>query len=156
MTIKTFFLVGQDKDVWKHEIHIDQYHDFEALQLAVASQYNIIDAVGIGFQDPKAQNLEDLDAVIDCDEEIGITVDGNPIRDPAGPEGLPFVGSYYEVFPDHLGNHARLFQTYGPLIKYETMGKKNYLTNDPAVATVAFQESPFFSKLITPDHPLVI
>jgi cytochrome P450 len=52
------------------------------------------------------------------------------------------------------GNHARLFQKYGKLIKYETMGKRNYLTNDPAIATVAFQETAFFSKLITPDHPL--
>jgi hypothetical protein len=53
------------------------------------------------------------------------------------------------------GNHARLFQKYGPLIKYETMGKQNYLTNDPAIATAAFQESAFFSKHITPEHPLV-
>ncbi|KAL9620416.1 MAG: hypothetical protein Q9160_005001, partial [Pyrenula sp. 1 TL-2023] len=53
-----------------------------------------------------------------------------------------------------MGNHARLFQKYGSLIKYETMGKQNYLTNDPAIATVAFQESAFFSKLITPEHPL--
>jgi hypothetical protein len=35
------------------------------------------------------------------------------------------------------------------------MGKQNYLTNDPAIATVAFQESAFFSKHITPQHPLV-
>lgn len=52
------------------------------------------------------------------------------------------------------GNHARFFQKYGPIIKYESLGKVNYLTNDPAIATVAFQESAFFSKLITPDHPL--
>lgn len=57
---------------------------------------------GIALQDSKGDDLPDLDAVLDCDEEIGITVDGQAIRDPAGPEGLPFVGSYYEVFPDHL------------------------------------------------------
>jgi hypothetical protein len=57
---------------------------------------------GIGLQDLKGQDLEDLDAVLDCDEDIGITVDGQAIRDPAGPAGLPLVGSYYEVFPDHL------------------------------------------------------
>jgi hypothetical protein len=57
---------------------------------------------GIGLQDDKGNDLPDLDAVLDCDEDIGITVDGQPIRDPAGPEGLPLVGSYYEVFPDHL------------------------------------------------------
>lgn len=46
--------------------------------------------------------MPDLDAVLDCEEDLGVTVDGEAIRDPAGPEGLPFVGSYYEVFPDHL------------------------------------------------------
>lgn len=40
------------------------------------------------------------------------------------------------------------------MIKYDTLGKSNFLTNDPAIATVAFQESAFFTKLITPDHPL--
>jgi hypothetical protein len=35
------------------------------------------------------------------------------------------------------------------------MGKNNYLTNSPAIATVAFQESAFFSKEIVPEHPLV-
>lgn len=34
------------------------------------------------------------------------------------------------------------------------MGRQNYLTNDPAIATVVLQESAFFSKNITPDHPL--
>ncbi|KAI2475479.1 Cytochrome P450 [Pyrenophora tritici-repentis] len=154
MTIKGFYLVGQDKTIYRQDIHIDRYHDFEALQVAVAEQYNIIQSTGIGLQDSTGQDLRDLDAVLDCDQDIGITVDGQSIKDAAGPEGLPFVGSYYEVFPDHLGNHARLFQKYGSLIKYETMGRQNYLTNDPAIATVALQESAFFSKHITPDHPL--
>jgi len=59
-------------------------------------------SAGIGLQDAKGEDLHDLDDVLDCDEDIGITVDGQAIRDPSGPEGLPFVGSYYEVFPDHL------------------------------------------------------
>jgi hypothetical protein len=46
MTIKGFYLVGLDKTLFHHDIHIDQYHDFEALQLAVAEQYNIIQAAG--------------------------------------------------------------------------------------------------------------
>ncbi|KAF5854160.1 hypothetical protein GGP41_006969 [Bipolaris sorokiniana] len=154
MTLKGFYLVGQDKDVYHQDIPVDQCHDFESLQIAIAEQYNIIQATGIALQDAQGNDLPDLDAVLDCEEDLGITVDGQAIRDPAGPDGLPFVGSYYEVFPDHLGNHARLFQKYGPIIKYDSMGKMNYLTNDPAVATVAFQESAFFSKLITPDHPL--
>jgi hypothetical protein len=102
MTIKGFYLVGQDKNVFHQEIHIDQYHDFEALQVAIAEQYNIIQAAGISLQSLNGDDVPDLDAVLDCDEDLGITVDGQPIRDPSGPEGLPLVGSYYEVFPDHL------------------------------------------------------
>lgn len=154
MTIKSFYLVGQDKNTFHQEIHIDQYHDFEALQLAVAEQYNIIVPTSIGLQDLAGNDLPDLDAVLDCDDELGVTVDGNAIRDPTGPEGLPLVGSYYEVFPDHLENHARLFQKFGSLITYDTMGKRNFLTNDPAIATLALTESAFFSKIITPEHPL--
>ena len=123
MTLKGFYLVGQDKDVYHQDIPIDQCHDFESLQIAIAEQYNIIQATGkhifqnfscspvhrltchfsgIALQDAKGNDLPDLDAVLDCEEDLGITVDGQAIRDPAGPEGLPFVGSYYEVFPDHL------------------------------------------------------
>jgi hypothetical protein len=50
MTIKGFYLVGQSKELFHHEIHIDQYHDFEALQVAVAEQYNIIDPAGASIQ----------------------------------------------------------------------------------------------------------
>jgi len=46
MTIKGFYLVGQDKTIYRQDIHIDQYHDFEALQVAVAEQYNIIQSTG--------------------------------------------------------------------------------------------------------------
>ncbi|KAI0572785.1 hypothetical protein PtrSN002B_010450 [Pyrenophora tritici-repentis] len=113
MTIKGFYLVGQDKTIYRQDIHIDRYHDFEALQVAVAEQYNIIQSTGIGLQDSTGQDLRDLDAVLDCDQDIGIAVDGQSIKDAAGPEGLPFVGSYYEVFPDHLGNHQTPQQSIG-------------------------------------------
>lgn len=62
---------------------------------------------GIALQDANGNDLPDLDDVLDCEEDLGITVDGQAIRDPAGPTGLPFVGSYYEVFPDHLVSHSR-------------------------------------------------
>lgn len=77
-----------------------------------------------------------------------------PVQDPQGPDGLPVVGSYYEIFPDHLGNHYRLFRKYGPVIKTTNMGKTTYLTDSPDVAQVAFAESAYFTKKISPDHPL--
>jgi cytochrome P450 len=64
------------------------------------------------------------------------------------------VGSFYEIFPDHLGNHDRLFKKYGPIFKTTNMGKTTYLTNDPSISMLAFAESQFFTKKITPSHPL--
>lgn len=76
------------------------------------------------------------------------------MQDPQGPQGLPVVGSFYEIFPDHLGNHYRLFRKYGPVIKTTNMGKTTYLTDDPDVAQVSLIESTYFTKKITPNHPL--
>lgn len=85
---------------------------------------------------------------------IGLRIDGNVVQDPQGPPGLPLVGSYYEIFPDHLGNHYRLFRKYGPVIKTTNMGKTTYLTDDPRVAAVAFSESIYMTKKINDAHPL--
>jgi cytochrome P450 len=73
----------------------------------------------------------------------------------SGPKGLPFAGAYYEVFPDHVGNHERMFHRFGGVIKYATYGRDNFLTRDPRVAEVAFAESPFFTKATSnSNHPL--
>lgn len=71
-----------------------------------------------------------------------------------GPKGLPYIGNFLEIYPDHLGNHQRLFERYGPVIKTITMGRTVYQTNDPDIATIAFAESDFFTKKLTEDHPL--
>jgi len=85
---------------------------------------------------------------------IGIIVDGHKVRPVPGPKGLPIVGDYYGIFPDHLGNHQRLFDQYGPIIRTELMGKVVYQTNDPTIASIVMRESEYFTKLITEDHPL--
>lgn len=92
--------------------------------------------------------------VLDANGPVEITIDGKAVRDVPGPKGLPYVGNYFEIFPDHLGNHHRLFEKYGPLFKTNNMGVTNYFTNDPALATIVFTESDFFSKEIIPGHPL--
>jgi len=96
--------------------------------------------------------LESLEDVTAAKEAIGLRIDGQPVRDPQGPEGLPVVGSFYEIFPDHLGNHYRLFSKYGSVIKMTNMGKTTYLTAAPEVALHAFSE--YFTKKINPSHPL--
>lgn len=92
--------------------------------------------------------------VLDAPGPIAITIDGRAAREVMGPKGLPYVGNFFEVFPDHLGNNMRLFDKYGPMFKTSNMGVINYYTNDPALATVVLTESDFFSKEITPGHPL--
>lgn len=92
--------------------------------------------------------------VLAADGIVCITVDGKTVRDVPGPKGLPYIGNYFEVYPDHLGNHQRLFEKYGPLIKTTNMGSVVYHTNDPALSSIVFAESDFFSKTIVPGHPL--
>jgi cytochrome P450 len=85
---------------------------------------------------------------------VAITIDGHEVRDPPAPSSLPYVGNYFEVYPDHLGNHQRLFEKLGPLIKTTTMGRTIYQTNDPEISAIAFAESDFFTKKINDAHPL--
>ncbi|GLI77783.1 hypothetical protein PoHVEF18_006077 [Penicillium ochrochloron] len=64
------------------------------------------------------------------------------------------VGSFYEIFPDHLGNHYRLFRKYGDAIKTTNMGKTTYLTDSPKVAAMPLAESAYMTKKINENHPL--
>ncbi|KAI9054272.1 hypothetical protein LZ554_001440 [Drepanopeziza brunnea f. sp. 'monogermtubi'] len=112
MVSKSFYLVGTAADS-AQDIKVDLQSTFEVVQYAVAQQFSI--------------------AV-----PSGVLVDGNPVRDVPGPRGLPIAGSYYEVYPDHLGNHQRLFDQYGPVFKTTDMVRNMYYTNDPALADVCF------------------
>lgn len=76
-----------------------------------------------------------------CETAIAVTIDGNAVREPGGPAGLPVIGNFYEVFPDHMGNHQRLFKKYGPIIKTKNLGRVNYFTNDPEISHIAYLES---------------
>lgn len=110
---------------------------------------------GIGFQS-EGRELSSLDEVKNATGAISITIDGHPVHDVPGPKGLPFLGSYLEVYPDHLGNNKRFFDKYGPLFQTTTMGMTQIQCNDPELAAIVFNESQFFSKIISnnPNHPL--
>lgn len=110
-------------------------------------------ATGVSFslQDVILPSVQD---VLGAEEAVAIRVDGKKVREPSGPKGLPYFGNFFEIYPDHLGNHQRLFDLYGPMFKTTTMGRTVYHTNDPVLAGIIFAESEFFSKVINEDHPL--
>lgn len=92
--------------------------------------------------------------VLAQEQPIAITIDGKAVRPVPGPPGLPFFGNYFQLYPDHLGNHHRLFDHYGPIIRTHNMGAVIYTTNDPTLGAIVFTESDFFTKDIIPGHPL--
>ncbi|KAH6634725.1 cytochrome P450 monooxygenase [Chaetomium sp. MPI-SDFR-AT-0129] len=108
---------------------------------------------GIGFTSPTT-SLPTTADVLRTPGPISITIDNHPVRPIPGPKGLPYIGNYLEIYPDHLGNHQRLFDRYGPLFKTTNLGSVTYHTNDPKLASIVFAESDFFSKSIIKGHPL--
>ncbi|KAJ5099599.1 cytochrome P450 [Penicillium argentinense] len=110
--------------------------------------------LGIGFQGNDNRYLSDVAEVVSAHGLVSITIDGHGVRDPPGPTGLPYVGNYFEVYPDHLGNHQRLFEQFGRFIKTTNMGRTIYHTNDPEISAIVFTESDFFTKKINEAHPL--
>lgn len=109
--------------------------------------------LGISFQSASAE-LSTPSDVLATDAPIAIAIDGKAVRDIPGPKGLPFVGNFFEVYPDHLGNHQRLFDQYGPIFQTTNMGRTVYQTNDPQLSQIVFAESDFFTKKINEAHPL--
>lgn len=99
--------------------------------------------------------LASIDEINRTATKIGVRVDSQAIREPHGPQELPFVGNYFGIHPDHIGNHERLFHQYGNVIKTVVMGRTVYLTNDPRVTQVVFGENEFFTKMPSDfNHPL--
>jgi hypothetical protein len=47
-----------------------------------------------------------------------------------------------------------MFETYGSIFQTTDMRKTTYFASDPNLAAIFFTESPFFTRKITPDHPL--
>ncbi|KAF4471539.1 cytochrome P450 oxidoreductase [Fusarium albosuccineum] len=152
MATKRFHLSGEDPST-AQEIELPATLDEQGLQHLVASHFAIVDPNGIGFV-TQSEALTTVADVLAAADDIAITIDGKSVREVPGPKGLPFVGNYFEVYPDHLGNHQRLFEKYGPLFKTTNMGSTIYHTNDPQLAGIVFGETDFFSKRIIEGHPL--
>ncbi|KAF2167843.1 hypothetical protein M409DRAFT_53802 [Zasmidium cellare ATCC 36951] len=150
---KDFYILGQ-KDTTTKRIDVGPAKGIDHLRKGVAAEYGVIVPDGVAFHDAD-DSLDTLEDVLDCREPVGISVDGNLVRDPPGPKGLPFVGNYFEIYPDHLGNTARLHSQLGNVVQTNILGRRSYQTNDPRVASVVFAENGNFTKAPSqPGHPL--
>lgn len=169
MAVQQFFLCGDGVST-AVELDISAVQNVDELKRSISAHYGIVQPEGVAFQAGESE-LSELHEITESDVPIGITVDGHSVRDVPGPQGLPWVGNYFEgvyrllsgtpvtdktiaVYPDHLGNNQRLFDKYGPMFRSTNMGKTVCQTNDPVIGQIAFTESEFFSKEINDDHPL--
>ncbi|KAJ5952390.1 Cytochrome P450 [Penicillium vulpinum] len=152
MPAKQFYLLGESVSSARN-IDVDTTGDLVALKDLIAAHFAIVEPSGIDFQ-AEDLPLNEISEITSANTPIAITIDGNAVRDAPGPKGLPYVGNFFEVYPDHLGNHQRLFEQYGPVIKTTNLGRVTYQTNDPAISAIVFAESDFFTKKINEAHPL--
>ncbi|KAI1266126.1 cytochrome P450 [Xylariaceae sp. FL1019] len=152
MSTKQFYLLGEDPATAR-DVEIPSQTDQEGLRQLVASYFAIVEPRGVGFASETAC-LTTVSDVLSAEGPIAISIDGKSVREVPGPKGLPYVGNYFEVYPDHLGNHQRLFEKFGPLIKTTNLGTTIYTTNNPQLSNIVFAESDFFSKKMIPGHPL--
>ncbi|EGU77405.1 hypothetical protein FOXB_12085 [Fusarium oxysporum f. sp. conglutinans Fo5176] len=152
MSTKQFYLLGESAPTAR-EVELPPAVDFEELQNIVASHFAIVKPNGVGFvHDDRRLNV--VSEVLDKEEPIAVSVNGNAIRDVPGPAGIPYFGNYLEIYPDHLGNHQRLFEKYGPLFVTNSMGNRLYQTNSAELSNIFLAEDHYFTKDIVPGHPL--
>ncbi|KAJ5825926.1 Cytochrome P450 [Penicillium riverlandense] len=153
----SFYLVGDDVST-AQPVTLDAKWKLEDVKRAVGGVFHVAQPLGITFHGEDDRELTTVDDILTrlslLTSPIGLRIDGKAIQSPQGPDGLPLVGSYYEIFPDHLGNHYRLFRKYGSVIRTVNMGKTIYLTDSPEVAAVAMAESVYMTKKINENHPL--
>ncbi|KAM0713381.1 hypothetical protein Q7P37_010343 [Cladosporium fusiforme] len=152
MTAINFYLLGDSPSSSKN-LDIEPGTSLEDLRLLIAAHFAIVQPEEIGFTD-SANVFSSVDELSTSAAPVAITIAGRAAREIPGPPGVPYAGNFFDVFPDHLGNHQRLFETYGPIIKTSSFGRTVYQTNDPTIAAVVFAESDFFTKEINEDHPL--
>ncbi|KAE8376416.1 cytochrome P450 [Aspergillus bertholletiae] len=152
MSTQSFYVLG-DPLSSSRTIDVDQTGGIDGLKHLIAAHFAIVEPSGIDFHANETV-LNDISEVVSVSGPVAISIDGHAVRDPVGPKGLPYVGNYFEVYPDHLGNHQRLFDQYGPVIKTTNLGRETYQTNDPRIAAIVFAESDFFTKKINEAHPL--
>ncbi|KAF2027311.1 cytochrome P450 [Setomelanomma holmii] len=152
MPPQSFYLLG-DTPAAARSIAINDGASFYDLQDLVAANFAIVVASGIGFVRSN-EPLLDVHDILSSEDPVAVSIDGYPVREVPGPKGQAYIGNFLEVFPDHLGNHERLFEKYGPIFQETNLGATIFQTNNPDLAAIAFAESDFFTKKIIGAHPL--
>ncbi|KAF4218840.1 hypothetical protein CNMCM6805_004623 [Aspergillus fumigatiaffinis] len=155
MVLRTFYLVGRPESSTR-QLEIGEPAALEDLRPGIAAVYNILCPANICFHNGNTAlgNIENIEELLAC-EAVGITVAGHPVREPQQPVGIPGFGNQFEIYPDHVGNHQRLFNKYGPVIRTDNLGRVTYLTNDPDITALAFRDGEYFTKAPSaPNHPL--
>ncbi|SLM34023.1 cytochrome p450 [Lasallia pustulata] len=151
--LKEFF-IGSPSTGRCVQINVSAAETLQELRSGIANAFSILPKDSISFENTQRQ-LSTLESVIKSNEPVQVRVDEHHVREPLGPKALPLVGNHYELYPDHVGNHERLFARYGPVIKTVNMGTTIYLTNDPNVSRYVLSETEYFTKTTTdPQHPL--
>ncbi|PLN86848.1 putative cytochrome P450 oxidoreductase [Aspergillus taichungensis] len=155
MTTKLMYLMESGTSDEKCvPVDMSNVKTLDDLKRGAASMFSVAVPDSISFHADSGL-LGSIDEIQQVSTKIAVCVDKLAVREPGGPQELPFVGSYFEIHPDHLGNHERLFQRYGNVIKTVVMGRTVYVTNDPRVSEVVFGENEFFTKKTTDwNHPL--
>jgi hypothetical protein len=94
MAIQQFFLCGDGVST-AVELDISAVQNIDELKRSISAHYGIVQPEGVAFQAGESE-LSELHEVTDSTVPIGITVDGHSVRDVPGPQGLPWVGNYFE------------------------------------------------------------
>ncbi|TQN70643.1 Cytochrome P450 4F5 [Colletotrichum shisoi] len=148
------FTIGHGSFERCHTLSLPSIKSMQELQAGIAKTFSVSDSDSICFYD-RRDVLTSLDDIEKNEGPVQIRVNGEVVREPPGPEPLPYVGNRYEIYPDPLGNYDRLFGRYGPVVKTVNMGTTIYLTNDPDVSREVLREGDFFTKTTSdPGHPL--
>ncbi|KJZ78522.1 hypothetical protein HIM_01913 [Hirsutella minnesotensis 3608] len=153
MATQKFHLLGESPS-GAIEIEIPSAANLSELQNLAAPYFAVVKPQGISFVVDGHRKLTSASDIIATEGPVAISIDGKAVREVPGPSGLPYVGNYLEIYPDHLGNNQRLFDKYGPLFVTNTLGSRIYQTNDPELSCIFLAEGEFFSKRIIPGHPL--
>jgi hypothetical protein len=106
MAVQQFFLSGDGVST-AVELDISAVQNFDELKRSISAHYGIVQPEGVAFQAEESE-LSELHEVTDSKVPIGITVDGHSVRDVPGPQGLPWVGNYFEGMAWHVANTEEL------------------------------------------------